>query len=145
MDKIKKISIEFIPHDSQRYKTAGDWVVTEEEIKISVSDSGNPNYNYLVAGHELDEVWFALKNGITQEEVDKFDEKYEADRSSGKYTSDQEPGDDPDCPVKWEHQVATVIERTKAILLGVDWQKYEYDLSTLHNSYGGTKKDISNT
>lgn len=112
-----------IPHDQQRYETAGDWEILENgAIRISVSDMGSDDYAFLVAMHEAIEVWLCRKRGITDEAVTAFDKAYEDSRPDG---DESEPGDHPDAPYRKEHQFATKIERQLAEEMGVDWTEYD--------------------
>jgi hypothetical protein len=124
-----KIQLRTIPHKSQRYETVGDWEVGDSgEILISVSDMGNEDYAFLVGIHEAIEVWLCRKRGITQDQVDAFDIKFEEERENGDVS---EPGDSPDAPYRKEHFFATNIERIIAAELGVDWAKYDRTVTGL--------------
>ena len=117
------IEIKTILHRQQRYSTIGDWTILPDgSLKISVSDMGNDDYAFLVAVHELCEVWLCKKRGITQKAVDTFDIIFEQNRAEG---DESEPGDHPDAPYRKEHFFATSIERLLAAELGVDWAKYD--------------------
>lgn len=129
-----KIVIETIPHQAQRYPTVGDWYykteseltpqggITQEVLHIKVSELGDWRYNALVAVHELLEVLACQQDNVTQEEVDKFDMNFEANR---KPDDDREPGDCPDAPYQKQHCLATAGERMLAVALGVKWGEYE--------------------
>jgi hypothetical protein len=113
------IRISVIPHDKQRYDTAGDWRTYDHgDWVIGVSDLGDPRYNLLIAVHELVEMVLCLNRGISQEAVDQFDMNY-----SGMHADD--PGDDPAAPYHKEHMAATAIERLMAVMLDVNWAKYQ--------------------
>ena len=123
------INIQTIPNDQHRYSTCGDWWLDNQgNIQIRVSDMGNPDYEALVALHELVEVLLCKKRGITTEQVDAFDKAFEAAREPG---NDDEPGDDPKAPYKKEHFFATNIEALTSAELGVDWQTYEAAINAL--------------
>jgi hypothetical protein len=64
---------------------------------------------------------------VSPEAVDRFDRAYEAKRKPG---DDREPGDDAKAPYHREHVLATKIERLLAKQLGVDWTKYDRDVSS---------------
>lgn len=81
-----------------------------------------------MAIHELCEVVMCKHNGITQQQVDKFDLEFEAHRHPD---NKDEPGDDPKAPYIHEHCIATGIERILAAELGVDWKSYEEELEAL--------------
>jgi hypothetical protein len=70
------------------------------------------------------EAYLAIHAGVSPEAVDKFDKAYEAHRKQG---DDSEPGDDPKAPY---YQIATGIERTLAVELGVDWSVYDREVSS---------------
>lgn len=126
-----RITIKTIPHESQRYPTVGDWQFTSPtDLSINVSDMGNPDYEFLVGIHEAIEAWIAVKrSGPGVEKIlDAFDMKYEDNRKEGDAS---EPGDDANCPVYLEHQVATGVERILAGLLGVDWNEYDQGVNDL--------------
>lgn len=131
-----KISIETIPHDSQRYETPGDWWWGDSEtLHIRVSDTGNWKHAVLVALHELVEVCLCKERGIPEQTVDSFDLRYEAERLNGEHGPEEEPGDDPASPYRKEHFFATNVERLMAAELGVDWTEYDKTIVSLkqHN------------
>jgi hypothetical protein len=118
-----KITIETIPHETQRYPTVGDWFYEPNgDLTIKVSELGDWRYNALVGLHELVEVLKCKYDGVTQEEVDKFDIAYEKTRPED---DDSEPGDSIDAPYRKQHCLATGVERILAAELGVDWKSYD--------------------
>lgn len=140
-----KIIIETIPHQDQQYETVGDWRRDPDgTLRIRVSDMGNEKYALLVALHELVEVSLCEDRGITTEEVDDFDKRFEAARAgdgrmlvsialnqSVEIDKEGEPGDDPRAPYRKEHFFATNIERQMALELGVDWAEYDAAVMSL--------------
>lgn len=123
------ISIKVIPHSKQRYPTCGDWYYGEDKtLNICVSQMGDSRYEFLVALHELVEVKLCEWCGITQKAVDEFDMEYEKNRAEDDYS---EPGDSPKAPYKFQHCVATGIERIVAAVMGVDWADYEASINRL--------------
>lgn len=116
------VKIEVIRHDQQRYETVGDWYFEGENLVIKVSELGDWRQEMLIAIHELAEVLICKHRGITQEQVDAFDMKFEEDREPGNV---DEPGDDPSAPYVKEHCIATGIERIMASELDVAWNDYE--------------------
>lgn len=119
-----------IAHKLQRYETVGDWMVNplSGEVKILVSKMDDPDYRFLVQAHELIEVYFCLKRGISEQSVTDFDLEYEARRPEGDVS---EPGDDPKAPYHKEHIFATKIERLLAEELRVDWDEYDRTVGEL--------------
>lgn len=121
-------TIETIEHNMQRYPTCGDWYTNElGQTVIKVSETGNPDYNFLIGLHELVEQYLCQKRGITQELIDKYDQAFEANRVEG---NNDEPGDAAGAPYRLEHFFATNIERLMAAELGVNWKTYE---DTIYN------------
>ncbi|HSS95839.1 MAG TPA: hypothetical protein VLK33_02350 [Terriglobales bacterium] len=123
------VSIKTIPHKNQRYSTCGDWYYDEEKtLCIRVSQMEDARYEFLVALHELVEVKLCEWCGVTQKQVDDFDMDYEKSREPG---DDSEPGDSPSAPYRFQHCLATGIERIVATVLGVDWKSYEAAINAL--------------
>lgn len=123
------ITLKSIPHDQQRYETAGDWKINPDgSIEINVSDMGNEDYNFLVALHELVEVWLCQKRGIKDEDVTKFDIAFEESRGKN---DNGEPGDEPDAPYQNEHLIATGVEKIVAASIGVKWKEYDDAVNAL--------------
>jgi len=122
------VTIKVIDHSEQRYETCGDWQFTNDGLLITVSRLGNFRQEMCVAVHELCEVLMCMHNGISQHDVDKFDIEYEENRKEG---DTSEPGDSPLAPYNRQHIVATVIERTLAHELDIDWMEYEETINKL--------------
>jgi hypothetical protein len=122
------IFIKKIPHSLQRYPTVGDWYWDDGALFITVSQMDNWKYEFLVTLHELAEVHLCIHSGIEQSVVDAFDIKFEKKRKKG---NTDEPGDDPKCPYRTEHLIATGIEKVAAAFLGVCWKDYEEKVNSL--------------
>jgi len=123
------INIRTISHSAHRYPTVGDWWYEDNgDIEIRVSKMGNWKYECLVAVHELVEILICKHDGVTQKSVDRFDIAFERRRKKG---NNEEPGDDPRAPYKFQHGIATGVERILAVLLGVCWKKYEEKIYSL--------------
>jgi hypothetical protein len=117
------ITIQTIPHDSQRYPTVGDWVwVDDHNLVIHVSSLGDRRYEALIAVHEMIEALLCREHGITTTMADAFDIAFEGEG---------EPGDAAECPYRQEHFTATFIEMQVANALGVDWNLYDEAVSAL--------------
>lgn len=118
-----RVVIDTIPHAAQRYDTIGDYSPDSMGgLHIKVSDLGNPDYEFLVAIHELAEAWLCRKRGISDDEITGFDVAFESARLSG---DTSEPGDDPSAPYENEHCIATAVERLMCAALGIKWADYE--------------------
>ena len=123
------VKIEIIPHSEQRYPTVGDWFFDGEgNLTIKISALNDWRKEMLIALHELVEVLKCKHDGVTQEQVDRFDIDFEKARQDG---NDDEPGDDPKAPYVKQHCLATGIERVMAAELGVSWKEYEEILNEL--------------
>lgn len=120
--------VESIPHKNQRYKTCGDWQFLPNGLHVSVSDTGNRMSNLLVALHEVVEAILCETSGISEEDVDKFDMEFEANRTD---SSLEEPGDDPKAPYYKQHRVADIVERLVAVEAGVNWEEHCARISAL--------------
>lgn len=124
-----RIVIETIPHCDHRYPTVGDWFYTPDgTLHIKVSQLSDWRREALIAVHELVEVLLCKHDGISTEQVDAFDKKFEAERLPD---DNSEPGDESDAPYRKQHCIATGIERVLAANLDVDWKAYEQELSNL--------------
>lgn len=123
--------IGIIPHKNQRYNTCGDWWNSSVtgDLHISVSNTNNIDYNFLIGLHEFVEAYLCKKRGISEGSVTEFDIKYEED--SKMFGNGHEPGDSPLAPYRKEHKFATKIEKMMARELKVNWKKYEECLNNL--------------
>ena len=122
------IRIDVILHRKQRYPTVGDWLIHKKRLVIRVSHMKNPDYIFLVALHEMIEAWLCFRRGIREQDVTKFDKRFEALHGEDDVS---EPGDDPSAPYFAEHQFATLIEKQMATELGVNWKKYDRAVAEL--------------
>lgn len=127
------IYIDTIPHAEQRYPTVGDYwhptlVGGTKTTEIRISEMPSDDFEFLVAMHELVEMWLCKKRGITVEAIDKFDIAFEASRPEG---NTDEPGDDLKAPYHKEHVFATWIERLIAHELSVNLDEYNNAVNAL--------------
>ena len=123
-----KIVIDTIPHSDQRYDTCGDWVWEQGTLRISVSETGNEDYNFLVALHEMIEAYLCATSGIPEEVVTQFDMEFERQRKEGDVN---EPGDSRAAPYHAQHRVASEVERYLSALMHIDWREYESTINGL--------------
>ena len=115
-----------IPNNFQEYPTVGNYSWTENGVLvIFVSDMKNPDYEFVVALHELIESQLCKKRGITNDAINAFDINFEKEREEGKHGPNQEPGFDPGAPYVREHTLATKIEKMVAKELGISWVTYD--------------------
>jgi hypothetical protein len=127
------INIKTIPHDEQDYPTCGNWEIDDiGVINITVSETGDMRYNFLIALHEMIEAFLCKVRGISEESVTDFDVKFEKMRAEyPDIVGDNEPGDNVNAPYFNEHQFATEIESKLAVVLGVDWSTYDKTINQL--------------
>jgi hypothetical protein len=131
------ITLDVIPHETQRYPTVGDWQWEGDTLKIRVSAMGNQQYETLVGIHEMIEALRCLQWGVDPLKVDAFDIAYEEARKANQELAPcgcefmDEPGDDIHAPYHVPHQEATTIERVLATFWGVKWHEYEAAIEAL--------------
>jgi hypothetical protein len=124
-----------VDHSAQQYDTCGDWYRSNQTLHINVSRLPDRREMFLVAIHELVEAFLCECVGITEQQVDEFDLKFERKKSCGDSGLNsnpcEEPGDDSQAPYYHQHQIATGIERILAAEVGVDWPTYEKHINEL--------------
>lgn len=113
--------------------SGADWYFDEDNhLQVRVSPLSDWRYEALLGIHEAIEALLCLHNGVTVGQVDKFDQEYDKTHSS-----DLNAGDDPACPYRKEHSLATAAERLMAAEMGVVWSVYDQELS---DTYPGPSK-----
>lgn len=129
----KRIIIDVIPSESQRLKgNVGDYFYDQDgTLNIRVSDLGNTLYERLVAIHELCEVTMTEDKGITEKEIQDFDEMFYAEEDNDVYHNVKEAGWDIRCPYRKEHGISENIERQIALHCGVIWEDYEQAIDSV--------------
>lgn len=129
-----KITIEFIEHKDQRYDTPGDWFYTPaDNLVIRVSKLDIPEYEHLIAIHELVEALLCKHDGVRQRAVDRFDAAWKPSHlTDGVQIT--EPGEDVNAPYHEQHVVAEIIERIMAQAMSVHWPSYGHEVDKLKRS-----------
>ena len=132
-----KFMVNVIPHNSQRYNTCGDWQFDDKTntLFVDVSETNVEAYNFLIAIHELIEAYLCIRDGISQELVDKFDQ--------GVGASLDEPGNDIRAPYHKQHGIASGVERMLAGHMGVDWHFFEELIIKMGEEYDPPPRDSS--
>lgn len=130
------IHIETIPRDKMRPECDGaDWFFDSNgDLQVRVCPMSDWRYEALLGIHEAVEAIMCRHNGVTQQEVDKFDQQFDST-----HQFDSEAGDDPHCPYRSEHTFATAIERVLAGVLQVPWSTYDTELNMTYP--GPSKRD----
>ena len=126
-----------------RSKDVGDYYqaivppgAEEEPLKIIVARMENPDYEFLVALHELVEFYLIKKHGIDLKKIDEWENEFDKKKKEGKIPKEAVAGEQEDCPFRKEHKIAVKIEKTMAKYLKVNWKKYEEELDKLLEKYG---------
>lgn len=123
------IKVSRIPHNAQRYDTAGDWEWVpgdgeggpgNGQLIVRVDATPDWRHSFLVALHEMVEAAICRQAGISGETVTAWDLAH---------SDSDEPGALKDCPYQRAHREADIIERIVASSLGVDWDEYEAALA----------------
>lgn len=121
-----RIVIDFIPPAAQRYDTAGDYgTAPDGSWWFKISYLARPEYGVAVLIHELAEKCLCARDGVEDEEIDRYDMAYDGDG---------EPGDELDAPYYHQHQAATKVERQIIDAFGLDWGTYD---RSFDDYYGG--------
>ena len=76
--------------------------------------------------HELVEAVLCKHQGITQQQVDEFDEQYDKT-----HAIDLNAGDDPQAPYAKAHSLATACERIVTAECGICWSDYDKEIEVL--------------
>lgn len=127
MTNITQINIEFIPNNTQRYETVGDYFFDADGVlQVRISQMTKEIHAMAVLIHELTELALLRHKGIVSfEDVDKFDNEFEEKRTRGEVGENDEPGMAEDCPYRQEHLVASGIEMMLIAYSGESWKAYE--------------------
>lgn len=149
---MKKILINFLPHNQQRYETVGDYEEKENDLQINISEMRRWEYEAMVLIHELIEYFLTKKRKISIKQIDSFDKKMEKnkkkhghyvhlkfgkvvdcliDRESKPVINNDEPGVCPEAPYFREHEFATKIEKKLCREFKIKWQKYNEYVNSL--------------
>jgi hypothetical protein len=127
-----KFKVEVIPHQNQNYDTVGNYqLLADGTWWITVSDLGDPKYNFLVALHEVTELYLTQFADIKEEDITNYDLYYEAAREQGLVDINSEPGFSTNAPYRRQHTIATAIEMMLAAELEVDWLEYDRKVNNL--------------
>ena len=124
MRHLPTIRIKIIPHNEQRYDTAGDYWQTKRgnwEVRISEMI---PERELAVILHELYEMVATKLDEVDWKDIDYFDKEGE-----GKDMAD--PGASRKAPYHKQHMDATKIEKQVIKNFKMDWQTYDNSFEQL--------------
>lgn len=117
-----------IPREQHRPEVDGcDWYFdSKDNLNVLTSSLGDWRYDALLQIHELIEAVLCKHAGITQQQVDLFDQSFDVAHPN---QPDLGAGDDPSAPYFRQHVIATACESIVAHELGVDWNAYNKELA----------------
>jgi len=115
LSALPSVTVHVVPHAEQRYDTTGDWQWKDGGLVVTISDTGDPRFNLLVAAHEITEALLCTRDGVTEDQVDAWDLAH---------TDAEEPGEVEGAPYFTQHAEACLVERELADLMRVDWNEY---------------------
>ena len=117
-----EIEIRFINQDEARYDTWGDYFIENDKIIFQIVREQKEFYTRLTLIHEMIEYFLLLEQGIEESLVSKFDIDFMNDKvREEKYF---EPGNDPSCFYKKEHDFAEDVSKGMCKFLKIDYDKY---------------------
>ena len=90
---IKEVHIKLVPLSTIRNNDVGDYFWEGDSLFINVVDLPEYSHSMLIAIHELIEAFMTDYQGIKEEDINKFDALYDAERVGGLH-ADEEPGFD---------------------------------------------------
>jgi hypothetical protein len=127
------VHIKSIPNDKMRIPGGvGDyWYDSEGILQIRVVELGDSFMETMIFVHEAIEEALTKKRGLSEPEIQAFDEYYEMRRKQGLVPEDGEPGFDPNANYKNEHAFATGVELGMCALAGVSWKEYEDKINSI--------------
>ena len=122
------IHIKSIPIAEMRIPGSyGDYWHEGPRLEIRVAECDNVDYETLISIHEIVEEWLTKRRGLTEEEIQAFDEMWDKEH----HPDDQEPGFDPRAPYLREHTVADALERLLCAFANIKLHDYEETLAHL--------------
>ncbi len=107
------------------------WYDREGVLQVRVVDMQNEFYEKMVVIHELIEESLTKKRGLSEPDIQAFDEYYEQRRAMGLVPEDSEPGFDENAPYVREHTLATSVEMQMCAMAGISWSEYDHYVMNL--------------
>jgi len=121
---MQQINTEIIPSlDKMRYYTYGDYYLKDNgDLKFEIVDHNNDDYTYLTLVHELLEYFLLRKKGVNIDDIDNYDKTFEEDPERVRLYF--EPGADPTCPYKEEHDYANTVVKYLCDKTGLNYNEW---------------------
>ena len=104
---VKDIIFPYIQFTTDKFK-----LVKESFEKLQLRE--NEDIEFIVAVHELIEMWLTKKRGIQEPDITKFDIESGLD----------DPGESKDAPYHKEHMFAVEVEKILCKELGISYEDY---------------------
>ena len=120
---IKEVHIKLVPLSTIRNNDVGDYFWEGDSLFINVVDLPEYSHSMLIAIHELIEAFMTDYQGIKEEDINKFDALYDAERVGGLH-ADEEPGFDNRACYRDAHTLCTAIEMMICAFLKISWKDY---------------------
>jgi hypothetical protein len=123
------INLQVIPPSQMRPEVDGaDWFWDSNgDLQVRVCPMSDSRMEIALMLHEAFEALLCHHDGVTQKQVDEFDQKYDLT-----HETDVEAGDDPNAPYKVQHSLATAVERIYTAHVGLDWKTYDDELNATY-------------
>lgn len=112
------------PRTQMRFTTAGDWTQQDGVYEIWICETADWRMQAIVLFHELIELLWCHKNGVTAKDADIFDAKWEAELEKGIHKPWEEAGFAADCPYGPGHRLGVKAEKLGCFALGMKWGTY---------------------
>jgi len=123
------IHIKSVPIEEMRIPgSLGDYWYEGKTLEIRVAEYINADWETLIATHEMIEEWLTKRRGLTEPEIQAFDEMW----SKEHHSKDEEPGFDKRAPYLREHTFADAVERLALVVAGLSMQEYEEATAMLY-------------
>ena len=111
-----------------RFSTAGDWRFFEKTKLYEISILELPEefkfYQAPVIIHELIELMWCWRKGVTGKQADAFDAIWENELAAGIHRPEDEAGFDKRCPYHGGHVWGARFERLTCWALGINYREY---------------------
>ncbi len=121
------IHIKIIPQKEHRIpEYLGDYWEEDDgaTVQIRASNLGNWQMSMAVIEHELFEYLLSRDRGIEEPDILAFDINFERERAEGLHGDHDEPGDDPQCPCRVEHEASNIFENLYLHEMGISQKEY---------------------
>ena len=134
---LSDIHIKIIPQSEHRvpYYIGDYW---EEDngstLHIRATDLKDWRMSMAIILHELNEYLLCRSMGVDEERIFAFDQVFEAERKQGLHGEDDEPGDDPRAPYRFEHEASNIVENIYLHEMGITQKEYQ---DAIDAAFGG--------